>query len=172
MYGFIGTSVNVVFSVFILFLSFSDETCAQPTVFQSHDIFSKPAVCLHCANNTPSVITKSASVHKEQKILVFIDPQCPWCHKALLSLNDFKKKNPHWAVQIYIMATIKEFVDFVHTEIPSLPLDLDYTLDVNGSLADKYGVHKTPTYIISNHDNQKKVEGYVDLGRLDFNGGI
>jgi len=155
--------VNVVCRIIIFLNLGCSLALADSTVFQSRDIFLKD-------NQSKFKTLSHQKLPDEKKVMVFIAPQCPWCSRALLSLSEFKKNHPNWVIEVYVMASIKEFIEFGHRQMISLPLDLEYRLDINGSLADGYGVKKTPTYIIMKGDNQKKVEGYVDLARLDFNG--
>jgi thioredoxin-related protein len=166
MFGFSGTSVNVALRLAAMLFCMNLFSCnyAQATVFYSNDVFSLPELS---ANNERSVKqTPPVPVSSENQILIFIDPQCPWCHKALENLSHFKKRTPHWEVKVYVMATIKEFMDFFHQQITTMPDNLEYNLDFKNTLADTYSINQTPTYIIINHGKIKKVEGYVDLAHF------
>jgi thioredoxin-related protein len=158
MFGFTGINGNAVFNRAILSLCLIGCPLeAYAVTFNSKDLFDG------C-----STLQQKLNVADGGKILVFINPQCSWCKKALENLDMFRKRNPHILITVYVMATLKEFVDFFHEQISGLPEDLEYSLDFKNLLADTYGITKTPTYIIVNQGQIQKVEGYVDLAHLDL----
>lgn len=170
MFGFIGISVVVVFRsiMFLMCLNLDQLGYADETRFYSRNIFLKPMAYEHCSENLKAPLEKGFQpVSDTKKILLFIDPQCPWCKKAMQDLGSLKRRNPHWSVQVYVMGSIKEFIDYFRTQATNLPQGLDYTLDFKNILADQYEINQTPTYIFIDHGKTRKVEGYVDL--LHFN---
>ena len=170
MFGFFGTNVNVAppISVKVALLAtvivHSSWVYAISTNFHSRDIFSVREVGAYSESHHVQ-----SRVLEQHQILIFINPFCPWCQKSLDNLSEFKKKNPGWKVGIYVMATIKGFKEFLRRELLNLPLNLEYTLDFHNAIADSYGIDKTPTYIIIDHGQTRKIEGYVDFGRFNFN---
>ena len=172
MYGFTGISVVVVFRailVLLISLNLNQPVRAQETSFHSRNIFLKSTACEHCAGNLKDPVERGFKGTSDQKkILLFIDPQCPWCNKAIEDLANLKQKNSHWAIQVYVMGSLKEFMDYFRAQGVSLPQGLDYTLDFKNALADQYEISQTPSYIIEDNGKTKKVEGYVDLLRFNL----
>ncbi len=168
MCGFFGISASVVCRVMgvILCLGYFPLAYADSTVFHSSDVFSTSATCSSCVNDDSLPKLSVTTGEGEHRILMFINPHCPWCKKSLRKLSEFKKKSPGWPIEIYVMGTAEEFKEFVYAQMPTMPSDLDYIWDFNNAMSDDYKVNKTPTYIIINHGQQKKVEGYVDLNHL------
>lgn len=163
MFGFIGTNANAVFKSLAVIFCLFFPTQLQAAVFQSHDIFSRMMVS---QDQTNSVSSNLKEFSMDQRILVFINPNCPWCEKSLNNLNSFKKRNPNWVVRVYVMSNVKEFIDFFRMHLENLPSGLEYILDFKNSVANIYGINQTPTYVIISHGGVKKVEGYVDLARF------
>ena len=166
MFGFIDISAVVVFRiiVFLICLNHVQLGHANETVFYSKNIFLKPLACEHCSESFKAPVKKMfQSISDSRKILLFINPYCSWCKKAMQDLGSLKRRNPHWSVQVYVMGSIKEFIDYFRAQATSLPQGLDYTLDFQNIFADQYEISQTPTYIIMEHGKTKKVEGYVDL---------
>jgi thioredoxin-related protein len=163
MFGFFGTSVNAVFkvlpAVFILVLYCPFSFGAN---FHSTDIFSQSF------SSVKEESIKPVLRENEHKILIFIDPHCPWCQRALQNLSQFKNHNSHWVVQVYVMASIQEFIDFFKGQGANMPSSLDYTLDFKNIEAETYSISQTPTYIIIKDGKIKKVEGYVDLAHFSL----
>ena len=146
MFGSIGISANVVFRTAFILFSLSS--------FVYADIFTK----------------KSKEALDEQKIIVFISPQCNSCQKSLKDLSAFKKRNPYWKIEVYVMASMQEFLDFFRTQGIRMPSSLEYTLDFKDQLANRYEIGITPSYIIINQGQTTKVEGYVDLQHFNLDG--
>jgi thioredoxin-related protein len=156
MSGFTGTNGNAVFFKLgiSLFLLITASLNVQADIFNNRNIES-------------SVLTVKEKSSKDT-VLLFITPQCPWCEKALDNLRRFKKRNPRVDVQVHVLASVKEFIEFSRVQLARYPKDLTYTLDFKNSLADSYGIMQTPAYIIILQDQTKKVEGYVDLAHFNM----
>ncbi len=161
MFGFIGIKGSVVFRI-ISILFFLWVSNADATVFRSSNVFLK-------SNILENKIVSNKEDFKGN-ILIFINPSCSWCQKSLNDLSKFRKRRNQWEVKVYVMASLKEFIDFFHEEMSVMPMNLDYTLDYGNTLASSYGISETPTYIITKNGKTKKVEGYVDFDHLLLDG--
>ncbi len=170
MFGFTGINAAVVFRVIfgiLVYWNSNELSWAQETIFNSRDIFLK-TTCEHCTNNSKkSIVSAVQNKSDTKKILLFIDPQCSWCKKAIHDLGSLKRKHADWAIQVYVMSTVKEFIEYFRSQGRGFPKDLEYTLDFKNALANKYEIGQTPTYIIMDHGKTQRIKGYVDL--LHFN---
>ncbi len=102
----------------------------------------------------------------DQEITLFIEPECRFSDSAVNTLFKFKKDNPNWKSKGVIVTRNSGLRERLRQKQNYFSQGVEFTLDLNGNLAKRFSIAKTPTYLISYQGKYYKISGQPDLNEI------
>ncbi len=153
---------------------------AMAGFFDEEDKLVQENACSECeskvANLNPGLMEKvreieskvSNNLSKEEspynnEIILFIDFINSSSDAAVNALVKFKKDNPSWKVSGVVVGKHKDLKEELLQKQKFFSNGIEFNIDLSGSLANEFGIFKTPTYLIIYNGKQHKFIGQFDL---------
>lgn len=107
---------------------------------------------------------------KEKKlnseIILFIDPYNMFSDSAVKTLVKFKENHPSWKVKGVILSDLKGLRERLFQKQNYFSSGIEFRVDLTGSLARKFGIDRTPIFLINYHGKEYRFEGEPDLDEI------
>lgn len=153
---------------------------ARAGFFEEKDALVQKSECSECAkqavNFNADLKKKTEEIGKivssnfdrkenpyDNEIALFIDPGCGFSDAAVKALVKFKKDNPGWKVKGVIVTNGVNLKERLLQKQSYFTNDIEFSIDLSGKLAKKFGIQKTPTYVIKYASRYYKITGQPDL---------
>ncbi len=170
--------LGVIFIMFLLFPAF-----AGAGFFEEKDTPVQENGCSECksepANLNTDLKEKVAAIEKtvssnfnkqenssNNEITLFIDTDCGFSDAAVKALVRFKKDNPGWKVKGVIVTNGVNLKERLLQKQSYFTNDIEFSIDLSGNLAKKFGILKAPTYVITHNSRYYKITGQPDLNEI------
>lgn len=102
----------------------------------------------------------------DREITLFVEPECRFSDSAVDTLFKFKKDNPSWKSKGVIVSRNGGLKERLLQKQNYFSWDVEFTIDLNGNLAKRFGITKTPAYLISYQGRYYKISGQPDLNEI------
>lgn len=147
--------------------------------FEEEEMLLKDSGCSECKseplNLNPALKEKVAEIEKavssslnkkenhDNEIVLFIDLANSSSDAAVNALVKFKKDNPSWKVKGVIAGSKDNLKEKLLQKQKFFDNDIEFSIDLSGSLAKESGIFKTPAYVITHNGKLHKITGPTDL---------
>lgn len=101
--------------------------------------------------------------HYGDEIVLFIDLADSSSDAAVNTLVKFKKNNPVWKVRGVIVGNQNNLKEKLLQKQKFFSNDIEFSIDLSGSLSKEFGMFKTPAYVINHKGKHHKITGLIDL---------
>ena len=100
------------------------------------------------------------------EIILFIDPYNMFSDGAVKTLVKFKENHPSWKVKGVILSDLKRLRERLFQKQNYFSSGIEFRVDLTGSLARKFGIDRTPIFLINYHGKEYRIEGEPDLDEI------
>jgi len=97
------------------------------------------------------------------EITLFIDPGCGLSDVAVKALVKFKKDNHGWKVKGVIVTNGVNLKERLLKKQSYFTNEIEFSIDLSGNLAKRFGIQKTPAFVITYNGKYYKITGQPDL---------
>lgn len=101
--------------------------------------------------------------HHDNGITLFTDPDSSFSDAAVKGLVKFKQDNPGWKVKGIILTNGINLKEKLLKRRDYFINDIEFSIDLNGSLARQFDILKAPAYAITYNNRYYKITGQTDL---------
>jgi len=147
---------------------------------------SKPAEvggCNECGSELPNVnpgvekkvieIEKAIAGKFDKKennnnneIIFFISLTSSSSDEVIDTLAKFRENNPDWKIKGIITGSLRNLKQSLLQKQKLFSYGIEFSIDINGSLAKQFDITNTPSYVIIYHGNHYKTVLQPDLNEL------
>jgi len=106
---------------------------------------------------------KDSGKSQDSSIILFIDSDYGFSNGAIEALVKFKQNNPGWRVKVVIEPGSRNLKQTLLRDRDYFNSGLEFDIDLNASLAGKFGIDKTPTYVVFHEGRHYKTTDLSDL---------
>ena len=99
----------------------------------------------------------------ENEIILFVDPSYGSSEQAVKKLAKFKKDNSGWSVKAIIVTSPTGLKDKLLKRREWFREDIEFSVDLTGSLVSKFGVTDMPSFIVNYQGASHKIPGHANL---------
>jgi len=146
--------------------------------FDEKDASIQQSDCSECKSETvnlnPELKDKVAAIEKKisnnlnkntsgNEVTLFIDLSDTSFDPAVNALIKFKDNNPGWAVKGVITGSPNNLKQKLLTKQKFFGSGIEFSIDLNGSLAKEFSIIKAPVYLITQNGSQQKLTGLSDF---------
>lgn len=120
------------------------------------------------SKNPVTKIKTSFSTQKRSNngVILFIDPQCPFNDKAIISLKSFKKNHQDWDVKVYSTASWNHFKEFALKNGGFFSEDLPLVFDIGNKYLNRFSILNVPVFVIQYEGRYYKIAGQPSLENI------
>ncbi len=138
--------------------------------------------CSECKSGlpdiNPDIETKVAEIEKaisgkldkknadNNEIIFFINLTSSSSEEALFTLSKFKKNNPDWKIKGIITGSLRNLRQNLLQKQKLFTQGIEFSIDINGSLAKQFAITKTPSYVIIYQGKHYKAEDHFGLKEI------
>ncbi len=173
---------------FVLVLLFANEQngiCGGIGFFEEKDAGDRIDGCSECSekkeglNLDPASTKKAEEIkkvllnnlskkegHPENKVILFVDPNCRYSDAAVNTLVQFKKDFPRFKIEGVIVTDPEGLKEKLLKKQGYFERDIPFSIDLEANLANQFDIRKTPAYMIVYNDRYYKVIGQPDPNEI------